>query len=255
MITELRVEVLKLKRSLVLPLALAAPLITASLFYLIFNRMGTGVGRMGAAPMPWTLYADLPLRLWSFFMLPMAITGLVIITSQVEHGPKAWNYILSLPTARWRIFLAKAIIVLGLTALMSVVLYLLLPLSGWIRGFNHKPMIGTFDWQAVGLTVARIYGAGVLLAVIQIWASLRFRNVAAALAVGIGGGVVSIAALFAAMIGGGGEPGAAVYFPWLMPTFARGIDAASHQALGLGLGVGLVALVAMIVDLSRREVA
>ena len=87
--------------------------------------------------------------------------------------------------------------------------------------------------------------AAFLLIAIQLWTALRFSNFVPALAIGIGGTFFSVVATSAKQ---------GVYFPWQMPVNMMATEAwRVNTSLGLGCGLGLVALIAMIAHLSRRE--
>lgn len=61
--------------------------------------------------------------IWSFVMLPLAVTALSVLMAQMEHGSHTWNHLLTLPRTRPNLLLAKAIVMLGLIAMMSALLW------------------------------------------------------------------------------------------------------------------------------------
>lgn len=255
MITQIRVELLKMKRSMALWVCLGAPSGVMAIIYLVMNRRGSGQGRIGAWPLSWEQFAKAPVDMWAFFMFPMVITALSIMLSQIEHTPKAWNYVLAAPTPRWRLFLAKTLVMLTMTAAMTLILYLLIPLAGTLRDLTHKPMIGAFDWQGPARKLSMIYAGGMLPTAIQTWVALRFRNFAVPLSVGIGGWFVAIAFLFHAMTTGERDLGLSVYVPWMMPADALSTDPDIRRLVWFGLAGGIAVFAGMIADLSRKEVA
>ncbi|RZJ43336.1 MAG: ABC transporter, partial [Brevundimonas sp.] len=85
-----------------------------------------------------------------------------------------------------------------------------------------------------------------LLVAIQLWTALRYASFVPGLVVGIGG-------TFFAVVATSAKQG--VFLPWQMPVNMLSSEAwRLTTALGLGGGVGLLALVAMVLHLSRREV-
>jgi ABC-2 type transport system permease protein len=231
-------EILKLRRSLAVLLCLAAPAMVAALTVLVALN--------ARRPMPWNVYASTGALFWAFAMLPLAATALAVLLAQVEHGPRMWNHLLALPRARPALFVAKAVMMIALVALMSAALFLMLQSGGWLlEAASPGKLAGPRDMLASLVQIAEITGAGLLLTLLQLWAALRFRNFVPPLAIGIGGTFVAVTATNSYW---------GRYFPWLLPMNAGLPDAERAQvALSLGLGGGLIVLVAMVAHLSLRE--
>jgi ABC-2 type transport system permease protein len=240
MLAVLSVEARKLNRSLAAVLALAAPTLIA--IFLFFNML------RGDEPQPWEMYTQGSAAIWAFFMLPMSVTALTALVAHMEHGPRAWDHLRALPVARWQIYAAKALCVLGVVAAMSL-LNLLLTWGAVTLAVTLKPVLaptGIFDPVAQAVLLGKVLLAALLVVAIQFWIALRFASFVPALAVGIGGTFFSVVATSAKQ---------GVFFPWQMPINVLATEAWRAQtALGLGCGVGLVVLVAAIAHLSRREV-
>lgn len=239
MLTTIGVELAKLKRSLALLLCIAAPVFVALLALLI--------GLDGNKPRPWTLFMAGGSAMWAYFMLPMTVTALTVLIAQVEHAPKAWNAVLALPVPRWRIFAAKALVVIALVAGMSVAVLLLLLLAGVVVE-TIKPgetLLGSpKPWAAARLLAAMFAGSLMMIAV-QLWTALRFRSFVPPLVLGIGGTFVAVAATAS-------KQGA--WFPWLIPVNALAADPGrSETAISFGFWGGLVVFGAMLLHLSRYE--
>ncbi|MDR7231289.1 ABC-2 type transport system permease protein [Caulobacter sp. BE264] len=240
MLAVLSVEVRKLNRSLAAVLAIAAPTLIA--IFLFFNLL-----RGKKAP-PWEMCLQMSGTVWAFFMLPMSVTALTALVAQMEHAPRSWDHLRALPVARWKLYAAKALCVVGLVAAMSV-LNLLLTWGAVLLAGTIKPAVmpvGTPDLAKHGLLLAKVMAAATLMIAIQLWTALRFASFVPALALGIGGTFFSVVATSAKQ---------GVFFPWQMPVnmFAR--DAwRIETALALGGGLGLIALIMAIIHLSRREV-
>lgn len=233
-------ELIKLRRSLVLLLCAAAPLMVALLAAVILME--------AERPSPWSDFAMNVAALWSFFMLPMTVTALTVLVAQLEHGPKFWNHLLALPIARWRLYAAKAAVVILLTGATSASLLLLIPAAGFAAEALAPgvQLSGAPDFAASAMLLARMLAGSLLLITIQLWAALRFKSFVPPLVLGIGG-------TFAAVVATGAELGA--YFPWIIPTNALSSDPdRAALALALGFWGGLAMLALMLVAMSRREV-
>lgn len=239
MIAPFLAECAKLRRSLVLLLCVAAPAMVALISMLALVR--------GARTGAWAMFSIQASAIWAYFMLPMAVTALTVLAAQLEHGARSWNHLLALPLPRWRLFAAKAAVVVLLVAAMSVALYLALPLAG-AAAMAIEPqtrLTGAYGWAGSAALLGRMFLSALLLIALQLWAALRFRSFVPPLVLGIAGTFVGVAAT-------GSEHG--IWFPWLIPTNALASDPGrANIALAIGALGGVAALAAMLVDLSRRE--
>jgi ABC-2 type transport system permease protein len=241
MIRVLVAEAAKLRRSLVLLLCAAAPAMVALLGALMFQQK--------AGPdQPWLTYLASASAIWSFFMLPMTVTALTILVAQLEHGPRFWNHLLALPVPRASFFAAKIVVVVLLVAVMTALLLVLTPAFGWLgdAAAPERSLTGELGLAVFAEILAKMFAASLLLIALQLWTALRFRSFVPPLVLGIGGTFVGVVAT-------GSDYGP--YFPWLIATNVLAADPARAQlALGVGVVGGLLAVAAMLVDLSRREI-
>ncbi|MCY7281038.1 MAG: ABC transporter permease [Sphingomonas bacterium] len=232
----LTAEVLKLRRSLVMLLCLAAPALVAIIAVLIGLKTGKSV--------PLLNYAQTGAAFWAFAMLPLSLTALSVLMAQMEHGPRLWDHLLALPGARRRLFLAKALVMIALDAAMTLLLLGFLLVGAWLMPL-FKPVTGSFEVATIATLLTKMFLASTLMAVIQLWAALRFRSFVPPLAIGILGTFISVAAAAT-------REGA--YFPWLMPLHMLSTDPAmASLALQIGGLGGLAVLLAMLIDLGRRD--
>lgn len=240
MLAPLAVEFAKLKRSLAALFALIPPSLIAVFLFANALRIGEAV--------PWEMWLTQSLAIWSFFMLPMSVTALTALVAHMEHGPRSWDHLRALPVPRWRLYAAKAIAVLAVVGGMTVLTVAMAVGAALLAALVDPALAPTGDPDLMafaGLT-ARIYAAGLLMVVIQLWIALRFANFVPGLAVGIGG-------TFFAVIATSSRVG--VFMPWQMPVnMLSPIDWRWQSALAIGLIGGIVLLAAMLVHLSRREV-
>ncbi len=232
-------EVRKLKGSLATALCIVSPTMVAVLLGLICLRHKV---------MPWPEALEGTVGLWSFFVLPMSVTALCVLVAQIEHGPRAWDYLLALPVPRWRIFAAKAVVVLGLLAAMSILLAVELPLVGFVLNAfaPHGAPAGPFPWELMRRYLTSVWGAAFFLTIIQLWVALRFRSFVPCLTLGVAG------TFFAVMASGLPE---GVFVPWMMPLNILAHDPTRAMlALRLGVTGGVIAAAAMVVHLARQEI-
>lgn len=240
MFAVLSVEARKLNRSLAALLAIAAPSLIA--LFTFFNMM------RGKAPAPWDMWMGSASAIWAFFMLPMSVTALTALVAHMEHGPKSWDHLRALPLPRWQLYAAKAVCVLAVVAGMSVMV-LAMVWGAVTLAAVLKPELtptGPFELATYARTMGLMFLAALLLIALQLWTALRFASFVPGLVLGIGG-------TFFAVVATSAKQG--VFLPWQMPINMLASEAwRVNTALGLGCGLGLVALVVMVVHLSRREV-
>lgn len=240
MLAVMVVEIRKLNRSLALLLALAAPGLIG--VFNFFNMLRIG------EPKPWDMWLGTALGVWAFFMLPMSVTALTALIAHMEHGSKAWEHLRALPVPRWRLYAAKAICVLGVVALMSVLTLAFTWAAVSLAALVNPSVapLGAPEWGKTLAAIGRVGLAAILMIAVQFWVSLRFQSFVPGLALGIGG-------TFFAVVATAARPG--VFLPWQMPVNTLMGEAARQQtALGLGCGLGLVVLALATAHLSRREV-
>ncbi len=233
-------ELMKLRRSLVVLLCVAAPSMVALLAAMMLSD------RQDSSS--WAVFATGAAGLWAYFMLPMTVTALTVLVAQIDHGPRFWNHLLALPVPRWRIYAAKAAVVILLTAAMTLSLVVLIPVAGIVAESiaSGTQLSGNPDAAGSAKILGTMFSGSILLIGIQLWAALRFRSFVPPLVIGIGGTFVAVAAT-------GARQG--LYFPWLLPTYALSTDPARAEvAISLGLLGGLLIVGVMLIDMSRKEV-
>lgn len=240
MIAELAVEFRKLNRSLALLLAFVAPaLIAVFTFFLVLRD---------SAPKSYDNWLMTGEGIWAFFMLPMSVTALTALVAQMEHGPKSWDHLRALPLPRWRLYAAKAVSVIAVVALMSV-LTLMLTWGAVEAASALKPAVqpeGAPDLAKHAMILVKMLGASMLLIALQLWMALRFASFVPGLALGIGGTFFAVVATSAK---------AGVFMPWQMPVnMLTSEQWRADTALTLGGAGGLIALALMVAHLSWREV-
>ena len=232
-------EFIKLKRSLVLMVCLAAPLCAASFPVMVMlNKPG---------PKPWVQLLAEGAAVWAYFMFPMAVTALSVLMAQLEHGSRMWNHLLTLPVRRSLIFLAKFVVLGALVMLMAGALYTFL-YGAILLGIHLIPGANATGDPQMGETLFSILllnGAGLMMVVIQLWVALRFRNFAVPLVVGIVGTFLALAIRSAKQ---------GVFLPWLAPAYTFTLpDPTSIAVVAFGFLGGLALVPVMIACLARHE--
>ncbi len=232
-------EIVKLKRTLVLLVCIAAPLCAGAFPVMVMlNHPGDK---------PWVQMLAEGAAVWAYFLLPMAVTALTVLVAQIEHGPRMWNHLLTLPVNRGKLFAAKLVVVLGLVLLMSLILYAVLyaaviACTLFIPGASVS---GDPQWGDTFVSLLMMNGAGLTMIVLQLWVALRFRGFAVPLVLGIVGTFFALAIQAAKT---------AVFLPWLAPAYTFTITRPdSLHVVIFGYAGGLVLIPLMLWHLSRYE--
>jgi ABC-type Na+ transport system ATPase subunit NatA len=228
----LRLELLKLRRSLPLLLLVACPLLVVALNTGMALKSG---GAAFARPGFWFGFWQGNLALWTYFMLPLYIALVTALLNGNEHKHGTWRLLLSLPVTPRQLYLAKAALAWGCVLGAHLALGLLATLAAQLLAALRPTPPGMFDFS-IALALAKISLACLPVVLIQHALSWRFANFVLPLAVGIGAtmGIIQL-----------GSSEYWVYFPWSYSLMASngGAPEARHLALLLS-GAVAVALLA-----------
>lgn len=236
----LKVEFAKLARSLALALAIAAPALVAAFSFANLLRADR--------PTNWGEWLGGAISIWAYFLLPMTSAALSALVCGIEHGPKMWDHLRSLPIPRWCIYAAKAVCVILLLLFMTAAVPIFTATAIFLGGVlqPESAAIGIINYGEIANTIGRLFLSSLLITAVQLWISLRFSNFVPSIAIGIGGTFFAVVAP-SAKIG--------VFSPWQIPLNAIGEDAARASfAFKFGTFAGCIVLVAMVLHMSRREV-
>jgi ABC-2 type transport system permease protein len=239
MIAILDVEVRKLRGSLAILLAIAAPALPGLLatLSLLTNERTSGWA---------SIFNEFLLPIWTLFLLPMIVAAFATLVGQIEHRGRGWDHLLALPIRRWQVFLAKAIVVLVTSACITLLAVLFTWIGALIGGElgGHVP-VGKIPWQGLTRTILLLWSGTSLMIVLQLWSALRFASFVVPLSVGIAGTLVALAVAMT-------RTQQAAWFPWVLPMKIVTSEDPVPFALVGGVG-GLALLTAMVVDLTRHE--
>ena len=231
-------ELQKLRGSLALLVAVAAPALPGLLVMLALLSNDRAAS--------WTDTFRFALPLWALFLAPMVIASFTALTAQIEHRGHGWDHLLALPIARWRIFAAKTIVTLAAVVVMTVLVIGFASLGTLLGG-----MLGpgapseVFPWAKLIEQGALMTGSMTTLVAIQLWVALRFANFVVPLVVGIGGTLVALAVMIT-------RTQQAEWFPWVLPFNTLVTPAPERYAMA-GLVIGLAILAAMVPMLARHQ--
>ncbi len=239
MITLMRTEVQKLRGSLALLVAVAAPALPGFLAMLALLTNDKSAS--------WSDSFRFALPLWCLFLAPMVIAAFTALAAQVEHRGRGWDHLLAIPIARWRIFTAKTAVIFAAVLMMTLLVIGFTALGTLVGGvFGSALPQEPFPWLGLVRQTLLIFASTATVVALQSWIALRFTNFVVPLVVGIGGTLVTMAVMMT-------RTQQADWFPWVLPFKALIEPQPVPYAIAGALG-GLCMVSLMIVDLTRREV-
>ena len=245
-------ETLKLKRTLALWLAIAAPTAVVLLNLVVYARTRELDAPGGSALIG---FAQLSFTMWTIIVLPLYIALAAALVAATDHDGDHWAHLLALPIPRTSIFAAKYIAVGGL---------LMLSEAAFVTGVLGSSVVlaalrPALHAQAVpvALVMARAGESGLaagLIAAIQTSVSLRWRSIA----VGLGVGIVAVLVLLGGVARLGLGTIAVYVYPWALAPTAMGRMWEFHaDRLPVAAGGALAAVAVTALGswwLARRDV-
>ncbi len=248
LIALLIVESIKLRRSLILGLALLFPLgllVISILVGALVIEPGQGAN--------WRQWMSFSLVPWAYFLLPMLVCLLATLLMNLEHQNHQWKHLNALPVARWKHLAAKQVL-LGLLLLLAHLLLLAgFYLGGWALRLARPALLLEAPSLFLAATlVGMLFAASWAVASAHTWLAFRFSNMGVNLGLGITGVV---------LIGAASQrPAMARCLPWAMPSMGltdwMGPNTPSAWCVvGISLGLGTLLLLLACWDAGARESA
>jgi len=181
LLTLLKIEVLKTKRTLALLIMFACPLMVVTLLGL----MSFAQEQVIDDSFSWEQFWFSTTAIWSYFMLPLYVALVTALLNQTEHKNGGWRLMHALPVNPISLFWAKATLAwLYLIGACAALYVFTLGVSGLLVLFKGWPVAGMFDfpyWQ----TMLKTAVAALPILLIQHIVSWRFSNIVAPLALGV----------------------------------------------------------------------
>jgi len=181
----LSAEMLKLKRTLALWLAIIIPSIIALLQFSIILFRGQSYLQNAEDPKLWL--GRQTIFFWTLLALPLFITLETALLAGLEHSQNNWKHLFVLPVPRSNIYAAKqtAGLILVFISFVALVGYIFLSEIGLAI---LKPELGfnlNLPWLPILKHAALAYVGSLLLIVLHTWVGLRWHNFVVAVSFGI----------------------------------------------------------------------
>lgn len=255
----LRADVLKLRRTPALALAVLLPTLPPLLFFVFALQRGNEGTPEGISPVVWTIQNVL--TLWAIFLIPPLAAVETSLLAGIEHHHGGWKNLLARPVPRSAAFAAKYVAAMGLMAIATVAAccYTVLSVWGLQRLRADAGFTGSLRMRETLVLFLLVGLASLFLLSVHAFVAMRWSsfalNVGLALA-GLLGNAVLV------------ESRARLLYPWAIPPAIENV--AAPIVLGFGgrgtpfrltvetsLAVFAAALVGVLGVwlLSRRDVA
>jgi hypothetical protein len=248
LINVLGTEILKMKRTLGLWLALIAPAVIVAANVGIYAQRGRIAAPEGTSV--WVWYGQMNIVVWGLLMIPLFVTLETALVGNMEHASGHWTHLNALPVPRPLLYAGKLFAGMALIGLSCLSLVVTMVGGGKLLELV-RPGIGLAGqppWGPMLLYAGMIFLGSWLVTAIQTWISLRWKSFVVSSAVGI---ALTVAGVFVVNAEWGS------FWPWAIPgaianEFNEGVILVPE--LMVGALAGLAAGVLGGWDVSRRDV-
>lgn len=262
LISAIRMEVFKLRRTLALWASLIVPLAVIVMTTAMNLSRTAGTRFDPDQPNGWdSLMLDLVLFLWCLIALPLFISLETALLAGVEHRENNWKHLFALPIRRWTVYTAKFLVSLGLVCLSSVVLAIGTVVEGWLL-FTFRPDLGVLRPIPLGLIFFRSFAfipVVLLMLAVQLWVAVRWRSFTVAMSLGLASTVVGIM-LLRTLKNVGSVPHGPLFaslFPWSLPYIMlahQATESLRETAVMVGSLGGVLCAILGCLEIVRRDV-
>lgn len=216
------IELLKIKRSLVIVMTLVCPVAIVALMFLMTLR-AWDPPEMSGADMA-RFWSDV-MGAWAVFMLPLYVALTTSLINGNEHRNQTWRLMLSLPIGVETLYIAKGLVAVALMVCAHIVLLVSIVLALWGLGLFGYTLDGAFDLRSSRVLWAAPVAALPMLA-IQHGLSWHFRTLVLPLS------VASIATFVGMWLAG---TKLWLWVPWSYPSVSTTARTVEAQVLAVWL--------------------
>jgi lantibiotic transport system permease protein len=243
----LSAEMLKLKRTVALRVAVIAPMVVVVVMSLVYHqRQPLGVTGTDL----WLRFSQEVLGLWALLMLPLFVTLEAALLGALESAEKNWKHLFALPIPRGAIYAAKIITTIGIIGLSKIVLLLGAMAAGMLLGLlkpDYQLFLSAFPFRQIARMYLTTYFLAWLMITIQMWVSVRWQSFTVSVSTGIS------ATVFGYMLINSQKWGK--IYPWTLPVNVLAQNGNVTRALLISLIGGLIIAVLGGLEFIRRDVA
>lgn len=214
----LAAEALKLRRSPALRLVWLLPLLFLAIEAMVFERplLGLKVLTPKVQETLETLQVKTLVALWGGFFHPLMVALLPALLFRPEHRGKTWRHLHAQPLSRRGIYLAKAILTLGLSAAMLAIIGLLLWVEHHVLGALNPILAVPFQAFNISKVLGWLWLGSLPVLAIYLWVSDRINNLAVPVVFGLVGLLLTISLTGQELP----QPWRRDLIPWVLPYAA-----------------------------------
>jgi lantibiotic transport system permease protein len=243
----LSAEVLKLKRTVALRVAVIAPMVVVVVMSLVYHqRQPAGVSGADL----WLRFSQEVLGLWALLMLPLFVTLEAALLGALESAEKNWKHLFALPIPRGAIYAAKIIVTIGIIGLSKIVLLVGAIAAGMLLGLlkpDYQLFLSALPFRQISRMYLTTYFLAWLMITIQMWVSVRWQSFTVSVSTGIS------ATVFGYMLINSQKWGK--IYPWTLPVNVLAQNGNVTRALLISLIGGLIIAIIGGLEFIRRDVA
>lgn len=244
----IKIELIKVKRTLLLYLCIGAPFLITIMMFLIFYASGEDL-MVHADTGNWQFFAKVVQTYWGLLFLPLFITLQTALLAGLEHKGKLWTMLYAQPVRRLDILRAKytigfLVIMISQTLLFPLTLIAGLLLRTLVPELGLETTIPVIDILILNGTV---FGLSILMIALHAWISLRWSSFVTSVSLGIGATVSGVVVMGSDI---------AYFYPWAMPgLLANHFYRSEFPWINLifSLGLGILIILFGLLDLQARE--
>jgi len=196
----LSAEWFKLRKSKMVPIILAGPII--GLFIGLTSNMESKI--QGIDVNNWYIALSSMNLMYALLFLPLIAGVFASLICRYEHQSGGWKQLLALPVTRGKVFVAKYVLIMLLVLGMQLLYLCSIFAVGMIKGYTDP-----FPMEIVWKSIIGGWVATLPLIALQLWMSIMFKSFAAPFAVNVIFTLPSILAINSKTIG--------PYYPWAQP--------------------------------------
>jgi len=237
------IELLKIKRSLVVVMTLVCPLAVVALMFLMTLKAWDPPEMSGR---DMAMFWSAVMSMWAVFMLPLYVALTTSLVNGNEHRNQTWRLMLSLPIGVGELYTAKALVAIALMLCAHIILLVATVLALWALGLFGYDLAGAFDLRSSRVLWAAPVAALPVLA-IQHGLSWHFRTLVPPLSVAV------IATFVGLQVGSSRHW---LWMPWSYPMVSTTATTVEAQVLAVWLSpvMGVALFLFGLRLLQRREI-
>jgi hypothetical protein len=243
------VELLKLKRTLALWLAVILPLGVVAIQFLGTVQRAEFYVAQGL-PNPWLEFGGQTIFFWTLLALPLFVTLETALLGGLEHSGDHWKQLFARPVSRGAIYGAKLVAAMALVAVSLLALVIQLVVAGWVLSLI-LPELGfgrAIPWREFVIQIGIAYLGCWLIIALHTWIALRWQSFVVASAAGI---LLTVAGMIAINAEWG------TYYPWALSAMALNSlqenGSFARELAFSGVGAAVLALFGGL-EFTRRDV-